>query len=269
MNNKGGMRRLSFLYGLGRDAIISIVCVLFAILLWFITTSLGWIKPLFLPSPQEIAFTFWDLAYEGYRQVPLHIHTVVSLVRALVAFFVSVVIGIPLGLLMGFFPALNAAIDPFVEFFRPLPKLALIPLVVLWFGIGEVAKFVLIFTATVLTIIVSAAAAVRGVPESRIRIARALELTQYQFFRHVIFPSVLPDLFTGVRVGVGIGWTTLIAAEMIAATSGVGWMVLNASAYLRTDIVLLGIVILGVTGYILDIAIVIIQNRVVPWMGKG
>jgi taurine transport system permease protein len=253
----------------GREAAISVTCVLIAICGWFVVTNFGWVKPLFLPSPQEIAVTFWDLALEGYRQVPLHVHIVVSLARALVAFFVSAVIGIPLGLLMGFFPALNAAIDPFVEFFRPLPKLALIPLVVLWFGIGEVAKFVLIFTATVLTIIVSSAAAVRSVPENRIRIARALELTQYQFFRHVIFPSVLPDLFTGVRVGVGIGWTTLIAAEMIAATSGVGWMVLNASSYLRTDIVLLGIVILGVTGYLLDIAMVIIQNRVVPWMGKG
>jgi len=118
-------------------------------------------------------------------------------------------------------------------------------------------------------VIVSAAAAVKNVSENRIRVARALGVNQYQFFRYVILPSVLPDLFTGMRVGVGIGWTTLIAAEMIAANSGIGWMVLNASSYLRTDIVLLGIVILGTTGYLLDILIVMIQKRAVPWMGKG
>jgi taurine transport system permease protein len=253
----------------GKEFFISLVSIAVAIFFWFLATNLGWIKPLFLPPPQELLDTVVDLVKVGYRQVSLQWHILVSLARALFAFAMAGLVGIPIGLLMGFFPVFNAVLDPFVQFFRPLPKLALIPLVILWFGIGELSKFVLIFMATLLTVIVSAAAAVKSVPENRIRVARALGVNQYQFFRHVIFPSVLPDLFTGMRVGVGIGWTTLIAAEMIAATSGVGWMVLNASSYLRTDVVLLGIVILGTTGYLLDIAIVMIQKKVVPWMGKG
>lgn len=265
------MNKIKNILNLGetRDFIISLVAILIAVLLWFLTTQLGLIKPLFLPSPQDLVETIIELMRVGYRQVSLQMHILVSLARALFAFTMAGIVGIPIGLIMGFFPVINAILDPFVQFFRPLPKLALIPLVVLWFGIGETSKFVLIFMATFLTVIVSAAAAVRGVPENRIRVASALGVNQYQFFRYVILPSVLPDLFTGMRVGVGIGWTTLIAAEMIAANSGVGWMVLNASSYLRTDVVLLGIFILGTTGYLLDIVIVMLQKRVVPWMGKA
>lgn len=261
------LRRL-FPFYFRREPLASFLSILTAVILWFLATNLGYIKPLFLPSPQELIETILELVQVGYRQIPLQTHILVSLARALVAFAVAGLVGIPLGLLMGFFPVINATLDPFVQFFRPLPKLALIPLVVLWFGIGELAKFVLIFMATFLTVVVAAAAAVRGVPENRLRVARALGVNQYQLFHYVIFPSVLPELFTGMRVGVGIGWTTLIAAEMIAATSGVGWMVLNASSYLRTDVVLLGIVILGGTGYLLDVVIVFIQNKFIPWVGK-
>ena len=94
-------------------------------------------------------------------------------------------------------------------------------------------------------------------------------MNRQQLFRHVILPSALPELFTGVRVGIGIGWTTLIAAEMIASSSGLGWMVINASSYLRTDVVMLGILLLGTIGYLLDLAIVTTQRLTVHWMGKG
>jgi taurine transport system permease protein len=251
-----------------RGPVISGCSIVGALLLWLMVTNLGLIKPLFLPSPQELVYTVYEMIVQGYRQVPLQVHILVSLARALTAFAIAGLIGIPLGLLMGFFPVLNAILDPFVQFFRPLPKLALIPLVILWFGIGELAKFVLIFMAAFLTIIVSAAAGVKNVPQNRLRVGKALGANSYQLFRYIVFPTLLPDLFTGMRVGVGIGWTTLIAAEMIAATSGVGWMVLNASSYLRTDVVLLGVVILGATGYLLDICIVALQNKVVPWAGK-
>jgi taurine transport system permease protein len=162
----------------------------------------------------------------------------------------------------------SAALDPFVQFLRPLPKLALIPLVIVWFGVGELSKFLLIYLGTVLTVIVAAAAAVMNVKEGRIRAAEALGVTRYQLFRYVIFPSALPDLFVGVRMAVGIGWTTLIAAEMIAANSGLGWMVINASAYLRTDVVMIGILLLGITGYLLDLGLVALQRVAVPWIGK-
>jgi taurine transport system permease protein len=247
---------------------ISVAAVASVLVLWQLSGMFEWTSRLILPPPTEIVQAAQDLLGDGYRQTSLWGHVLASLARAVSAFVVAVVVGVPLGLLMGMYPTLNAVLDPFVQFLRPLPKLALIPLVIVWFGIGEVSKFLLIFIATLLVIIVGSAAAVMNVKEGRIRAALALGVNRYQLFRYVILPHALPELFISVRLGIGIGWTTLIAAEMIAATSGLGWMVLNASSYLRTDIVMLGILILGITGYALDLMLVAVQHAVVPWMGK-
>ncbi len=243
-------------------AVAAVLC------LWFAVGRWGLVNPLFLPGPEEVALTGYDLMVDGYRDVSLFGHIFVSMARALVAFFLAALTGIPVGIAMGMSPTFNAVLDPFVQFLRPLPKLALIPLVIVWFGIGEFSKVLLIYLATFLTIVVSSAAAVMTVSEGRVRAAQSLGVNGWQMFRHVILPSALPELFTGVRVGIGIGWTTLIAAEMIASTSGLGWMVMNASSYLRTDVVMLGIVVLGITGYLLDLSLVAAQRRWVHWMGK-
>ena len=249
--------------------LLSVAAVGTALLAWLIVGELQLVSPIFLPSPVEVYLTARDLIVDGYRNVSLLQHVAVSIGRALLAFAVAIVTGIPTGLLMGMSPAVNAILDPFVQFLRPLPKLALIPLVIVWFGIGELSKFLLIYLSTLLTIIVASAAAVMSVPEGRIRAALSLGATQAQLFRHVILMNALPELFTGVRVAIGIGWTTLIAAEMIASTSGIGWMVLNASSYLRTDVVMLGILILGTTGYLLDLSIVAAQRFFIHWIGKS
>jgi taurine transport system permease protein len=186
----------------------------------------------------------------------------------LVAFAVAIVIGVPIGLSMGLSPVVNALLNPFVQFLRPLPKIALIPLTVVWFGIGEGSKFFLIFISCFLTVAVGAAAAVASVSQGRIRAARVLGASRRQIYTHVVLPNAAPELFTAVRLGVGIGWTSLIAAEMVAATSGLGWMVMNAGSYLRTDLVMLGIVLLGVTGYLFDLALVLAQRALVPWAGQ-
>lgn len=252
-----------------RRFVISSISVMTVVGVWALVSNLGLVSPLFLPPPGEVLNTAINLMVdEGYRGVPLWEHTLVSLARALTSFTAAVIIGIPVGLLMGTNEAFHAAIDPFVQFLRPLPKLALIPLVIVWFGIGEFSKFILIWLSTFLTVVVAAAAAVLNVKEGIIRAARTLGANRYQLFRHVILMHAMPELFTGVRVAVGIGWTTLVAAEMIAARSGLGWMVINASSYLRTDVVMVGIIILGVTGYLLDLIIVTAQRAAVPWAGK-
>lgn len=251
-----------------RRPIISVAAVVAALFIWYLAGELELTSPLFLPHPFTVLETLFDLIRDGYRQVPLWEHILTSIVRAVIAFAAAAVTGIPFGLLMGMFPTFNAIFDPFVQFLRPLPKLALIPLVIVWFGIGEFSKFLLIYLATFLTVVVSAAAAVMSVKEGRIRVAQALGIGQLQMFRYVILPSAMPELFTGVRVGIGIGWTTLIAAEMIASTSGLGWMVLNASEYLRTDVVMLGILLLGLTGYLIDLSLVMTQRLTIHWMGK-
>ena len=247
---------------------VSFLAVAAVLAAWWLAGALELLNPLLLPPPGDVLLTGYDLTQDGYRGVSLAMHVLVSVARAVAAFVAATIIGIMLGLTMGLSPLVNAIFDPFVQFLRPLPKLALIPLVIVWFGIGEFSKFLLIFLATFLTIVMASAAAVKGVPVGRIRAARALGVTRWQLFRHVVLPSALPELFTAVRAGIGIGWTTLIAAEMIASTSGIGWMVMNASSYLRTDVVMLGILILGLVGYLIDLLLVWAQRRWVHWEGR-
>jgi taurine transport system permease protein len=247
---------------------ISTGAVVAVLILWQISGTWHWVDTLFLPPPSDLVKTAADLLRNGYQQIPLWQHLLISVARAGVAFLASVLLGVPLGLFMGLSPVLNALLDPFAQFLRPLPKIALIPLTVVWFGIGESGKFFLIFISCFLSVVVGASAAVGGVSEARIRAARTLGARRAQVFRYVVLPNALPEIFTSVRLSIGIGWTSLIAAELVAATSGLGWMVMNAGTYLRTDVVLIGILLLGVIGYLLDYGIVVAQRILVPWGGK-
>ncbi|ROP60109.1 taurine transport system permease protein [Enterobacter sp. BIGb0383] len=253
---------------LSQHIAISVLSVAIFFVIWQIAATRQWVDPLLLPSLTDIGLTAEELLADGYRQVPLWQHVAVSLARALGAFSVAIVIGIPLGLLMGLSDGLSAVLNPFVQFLRPLPKIALIPLAVVWLGIGEASKFFLIFIATFLSVVVGAAAAVERIGRARIRVAQTLGASKRQIFLRVVLPDALPDLFTTVRLSIGIGWTSLIAAEMVAASSGLGWMVINASSYLRTDIVMLGILLLGGIGYLLDLLLLGLQRLTVPWAGK-
>ncbi|WP_050422381.1 ABC transporter permease [Bradyrhizobium tropiciagri] len=252
-----------------RRFLIGLAAVAGVTLAWEIAGRTHLVEPLLLPPPSEIVTTAIDLVRDGYRGTPLWQHLALSLARALGAFAVATLIGVPLGLAMGAAPGFGAVLDPFVQFLRPLPKLALIPLVILWFGIGETSKVLLIFISAALSIIVGTAAAVATVQRQRIRAGQALGAHGLALFRYVILPHILPELFVTLRLSFGIGWTTLIAAEMIASDAGVGWMVVNAGSYLRTDVVMLGIVMLGGTGYALDLALVGLQRWVAPWSGRA
>jgi taurine transport system permease protein len=251
-----------------RRLVISTISVALVLGFWEAAGRQGWIDPLILPTPSDIGLTAWDILQHGYRQTPLWQHVLISLGRALTAFVAASLIGIPLGVAMGMVPTLNAVLDPFVQFLRPLPKLALIPLVILWFGIGEASKLFLIFIAVFLTVVVGSVAAVATVKQGRIRAAQTLGVSRFQLFRYVVLPHVVPELLVAVRLALGIGWTTLIAAEMIASEAGLGWMVVNAGSFLRTDVVMLGIFLLGVTGYALDLGIVKLQKLLAPWTGR-
>ncbi|AOA57648.1 ABC transporter permease [Acinetobacter larvae] len=247
---------------------ISALALVVFILFWQLSSHLNWIAPIFLPSPLQLIETVIDLLHSGYRDVPLYINVLVSTGRALVAFAVAIVVGVPLGLMMGRSPILNAILDPFVQFLRPIPKIALVPLVIVWLGIGEQSKFFLIFIATIMSIIVGATAASQNISQGLIQAAESMGLSKSKILFKVILPSALPEIMTTIRLSIGIGWTALIAAEMVAATSGLGWMIMNAGGYLRTDVVIVGIVLLGIIGFLLDWLLVKAQQKWVPWTGK-
>lgn len=238
------------------------------ILSWQLLCTFNVVSAILLPSPLNLVETVIDLSQSGYRDTPFYQHILISMARALFAFFIAIIVGVPLGLLMGRSPILNAVLDPFVQFLRPIPKIALIPLVVVWLGIGEESKFFLIFIATLLSVVVGATAASKNVAHGLIQAAQTMGLNKIAILFRVILPASLPEIFTTIRLSIGIGWTSLIAAEMVAATSGLGWMIINAGTYLRTDAVIVGIILLGIIGFTLDWLIVKAQQKWAPWTGK-
>jgi taurine transport system permease protein len=158
--------------------------------------------------------------------------------------------------------------DPPIEFYRPLPPLAYLPLIVIWFGIDELSKVLLIYLACFAPLAMSARAGVRSVSQEQMHAAYSMGASKWQVIRHVIIPAAMPEILTAMRISIGFGWTTLVAAEMVAATHGLGQMVLNASNFLRTDIVIMGIVVIGAVAYLFDLLMRYVERLVVPWKGK-
>ena len=155
-----------------------------------------------------------------------------------------------------------------LELYRPLPPLAYLPLIVIWFGIGELSKVLLIFLACLAPIVLATRAGVRSASREQIQAARSLGAREVQLLRYVLLPAALPDILVGLRIGAGVGWTTLVAAEMVAANAGLGQMVLNASNFLRTDVVVMGIILIGILAFAFEVALRRLETLLVPWKGK-
>jgi len=248
---------------------ISLVTVIALLLLWWVATERRWIAPLFLPSPLVVAERLATGLHTPIGDATLIGHTALSLFRVLSAFVLACLTAIPIGIGMGVSRIARGVFDPPIEFYRPLPPLAYLPLVVIWFGIDEAAKIILIYLACFAPLALAARAGVRSAAPEQINAALSLGATRYQLIRHVILPAAMPEILTGMRIALGFGWTTLVAAEMVAANVGVGQMVLNASHFLRTDLVVMGIVVIAVFAYGFDLAMRIAERRLVPWKGRG
>jgi taurine transport system permease protein len=226
-------------------------------------------EPLWLPSPEAVASRFLDILSNGYQNIPLLEHLGSSLARVLGGFVLGSLIGIPLGYAMGLSNWFRGWFDPIVEFMRPVPPLALIPLVIIWFGIWETGKIVLLFLAALWIMTIAARSGVSGVRISKIHAAYSLGASKTQIMRHVIIPNSLPDIFTGARVAMGVCWGTVVAAELVAAQKGAGMMIIAASKFQLTDIVVMGIILIGIIGYGIDILMRMAEKFLVPWKGRG
>lgn len=242
-----------------------IVAVLVA---WWVITRLGVVTPVFVPTPAATWHAFTDTLTNGYQGHLLLAHLLISLRRVGIAFVLAVVIAVPLGILVGANRRLEAALDPLINFYRVLPPLAYYTILVIWLGIGESSKVTLLFLAGFPAIFIGVIDGVRGISGDRLNAARSLGAGNWQVLRHVVLPSLLPSVFTGMRVALGFTYTTLVAAEMVAATSGIGWMVLDASRYLKSDVIFMGIIVMGITGVLLDAIVRLAARRLVPWQGK-
>ncbi len=254
--------------GQGSSTTISVVTTIVLFALWFLITNMGWIKPLFLPTPQAVWEKFIIAATEGVANSTLLQHTTTSLMRVFGAFLLSCVTAIPIGILMGTNRVMRGIFDPPIEFYRPLPPLAYLPLMIIWFGIGELSKTLLIFLAVFAPMAISARAGVRSVGIEQIHAAYTMGASKFQIISRVVLPAATPEILTGMRIGIGFGWTTLVAAEMIAANRGLGFMVLNAAQYLQSDTVIMGIVVIGLFAFGFDLLMRRIERILVPWKGK-
>jgi taurine transport system permease protein len=230
----------------------------------------GWqMEPIWLPAPETVLKRTFEIASDGYQNFTLAEHLFWSLFRVIVGFLCGAIVGIPLGYAMGLSNWFRGWFDPIVEFMRPVPPLALIPLVIIWAGIGEVGKIILLFLAALWIMAIAARAGVSGVRISKVHAAYSLGASKWQILRHVIIPNSLPEIFTGARVAMGVCWGTVVAAELVAAEKGAGMMIMVASRFQLTDIVIMGIILIGVIGYGIDILMRIAEGYLVPWKGKG
>lgn len=248
---------------------ISVLTLASLVLTWWLVTAAGWVEPLFLPSPADITAKAWVLLTQGYMDASLWQHLVASLGRIGTALLAAVFTAIPIGIAIGYSRVARGIFDPLIEFYRPIPPLAYLPLIVIWCGIGELSKVLLIYLAIFAPIAIATATGVRTTDPAKLRAAQSLGATSAQLIRHVILPSALPDILTGIRIGLGVGWSTLVAAELIAATSGLGFMVQSAAQFLVTDVVVLGILLIALIAFALEMSLRALQRRLVPWHGQS
>ena len=253
--------------GQGDSRLIAIATTICCILLWLAATELGWIKPLFLPSPLDVAARMGELVTDGFAGASLAEHMQASLGRVFGAFILAAVTAIPVGILVGCNVWFRGIFDPIIEFYRPLPPLAYLPLIIIWLGIDEASKVTLIYLAMFAPIALSARAGVNAAKSEQIQAAYSMGASKLQVLYHVIIKSALPEILTGLRIGIGFGWTTLVASEMVAAEAGIGFMVLNAAEFMVTDVVIAGIIIIGLIAYSFDLLMRHLEKKLVPWKG--
>lgn len=214
-----------------------------------------------IPTPIDVAVSFW----EGILDGSLWGHTVASLLRVLSGFLLGVLLAIPAGFLMGWYWLARGLFEPWVQFFRTIPPLALIPLVIVILGIGENARIFVIFLASFLSCVLAVFQGVRNVDVTLINAARVLGAKDRTIFARVVIPASTPFIFVGTRVALGASWATLVASELVAAPTGLGRMMQSASQFLQTDRIVVGIIIIGILGFAMDRLILLAEKRLTSW----
>jgi sulfonate transport system permease protein len=231
------------------------------LLVWQALDSLGWINSRLMPSPVMVAEAFWQLLVTGQLLGTLW----VSLVRVMIGLGIGVALGTVFGLFAGLSRFGENTVDSTLQMVRTLPHLALIPLFILWFGIGETPKIALIALGAVFPIYLNLFAGIRAVDRKIIEAASTLDLTRSEIIWNVILPGALPSFLVGLRYAVGIAWLTLVVAEQVNANSGIGYLVMNARDFLETDVIFVGLIIYAILGLTTDQMVRAIERRALAW----
>ncbi len=255
--------------GLSGYSIISIASVAAALSVWIIASYLDQLDANKFPPVQALWTALVDLVKNGYSGRPFHDQILASIARALSGFTLAVLAAIPMGVWVGRSRLFDAVVSPFLTFLRPIPPIALVPLFTFYFGIGETSKVALIFLTAFLYLTVNTAAGVRGVPEDLILASQSLGLTQRQIFFRVIIPAASAQILTGMRISMTLSWTLVVAAELIAAQVGLGYLIMDATTFFRIPYVFIGIITIGLIGLLLDGLLLVVEGRLLHWRGKS
>jgi NitT/TauT family transport system permease protein len=233
---------------------------------WALLSASGWVDPIFMPGPLAVIRRLYSWLLED----ELLTDSFISVYRVVTGFLLSAVLALPIGLLIGAFRPVEAVLEPLTDFIRYMPAVAFIPLVMLWFGIGESAKISIIFIGTFFQMVLMVAENVRLVPAAQIEAAQTMGADRYELIRLVLLQSAKPAILDTLRITMGWAWTYLVVAELVAANSGLGYAILKAQRFLKTDTIFGGILLIGLIGLLMDQAFRWLHRRSFPWMhAKG
>lgn len=211
-----------------------------------------------IPSPNKVLSTFLILLKEG----EFLNHISISIIRIFSGFFISFLIAFPLAIIFGTFTNIFEYFKKIFEFMRHTPPLALIPMIILWFGIGEISKIMIIILASFFPIFLNTMSGIKSCDEKLIEVGKIFKLSKMEIFKKIIFPNALPDILTGIKLGIGYSWRAIIGAEMIASSSGIGYLILEGQILSRSDIIFVGILSIGILGSVTDLIVSKIIDRI-------
>ena len=247
--------------GSRQRALLAAASIAGTLLLWGAFSSAGWIDRVLLPSPLEVL----DSLLAALRDGSLLRHVNASLLRVLEGFALALLTAVPLGIAMGVSPVVRGLVEPLLELLRPIPPIALIPLAILWFGIDELSKVLIIAYGAFFPILLNTMAGFREVDPVHVRAAQALGARRHHIFRDVVLRSAFPFIIVGARVGMGMAFIVLVAAELIASSAGLGFMISDARYSFRTDQMFLGMAMIGVLGLALNKVLLELERRLLKW----
>ena len=231
--------------------------------LWYAVRASGLVNPSLVPAPHEVFAKFIELSKDR-----LWLDIWMSTQRVFIGVSLGILLAVPVGFCLGWYKGLRAFIDPVINFFRALPPIALIPLVIVYFGIGEVAKTVILFYASFFAGVIVMYEGIAQISPIFIRVARTLGANDAEIFAKVIVPLTIPHILTAIRVALGVAWATLVASELIAAQQGLGALIQNASAFFQLDIIYVGIICIGFIALLMDLALRLLSRRLVAWQDR-
>ncbi|WP_084145141.1 ABC transporter permease [Amycolatopsis jejuensis] len=258
-------RRIARRPGIG----IGLSSVIIGLVVWSLLSHLEVLPGRWVPSPGEILEEFVYLVKNGYNSIPLAEHVGMSLRRTTIGFMLGAGLGIPLGLVIGQSRVFGSAVYPYFAILRPIPAIALIPIIILFSGIGELSKVLVIFSASFLYITPTVADGARQLRVEWVHACQSLGASRRQLIRHVYLPGSMPFIMTGLKIGATISWSAVVAAELIAARSGLGSMVMDAATFYRVSDVYVGVALIGLIGFLLQLMISIAERRILHWAGKA